>query len=164
VAVWITRENLHVDRTACPWLIRRFVDSKAKFVFVDPNARRMPAGRTFDMLDAEFGHSGPKCTFEVMVDKLGLASDAALVEMGLIVRGADTPTGTRKRAESIGLEAIISGVRATVEDDDAKLRVTHPVYEALYAYCQQKVRGHRTRDPRRPTLRIAQRVREHLAQ
>ena len=164
MAVWITRKNLHVDRTACPWLIRRFIDRKAKFVFIDPAGRRLPAGRTFDMVDAEFGHSGPKCTFEVMVDRLGLGSDKALVEMGVIVRGADTATGARRRAESLGLEAIISGIQATVEDDDAKLRITHPLYEALYAYCQQKMRKHRSRDPRRPTLRVAQRVREHLAE
>lgn len=164
MGVWITRKNLHVDRTACPWLVRRFVDPRAKFVFIDPASKAHPAGRTFDMVDAEFGHSGVKCTFEVMIDKLGLGSDDALIEMGAIVRGADIATSSRKRAESLGLEAVISGVQATVEDDDAKLRITHPLYEALYAYCQQKVRGHKSRDPRRPTLRVAQRVRDHLVE
>jgi hypothetical protein len=164
MTVWITRKNLHVDRTACPWLIRRFIDPRSRFLFVDPNGKRRPEGRTFDMIDAEFGHVGPKCTFEVMVDKFGLRSDPALVEMGAIVRGADMATSARKRPESFGLEAVISGIQATVEDDEAKLRVTHPVYEALYAYCQQKMRGHRSRDPRRPTLRVARRIREHLAE
>ena len=164
MTVWVTRKNLHVDRTACPWLIRRFIDPKAKFVFVDPATKKWPAGRTFDIVDGEFGHSGPKCTFEVMIDRLGLGSDPALIEMGVIVRGADIATSARKRAESLGLEAVISGVQATVQDDDAKLRITHPLYEALYAYCQQKVRGHKSRDPRRPTLRVAQRVRNHLTE
>lgn len=164
MGTWVTRKNLHVDRTACPWLIRRFIDPKAKFVFVDPKEKGPRDGRPFDMLDAEFTHRGAKCTFEVMVDELGLGNDAALAEMGLIVRGADIPTRKRKRPESEGLEAIINGIQATVPDDTEKLRVTHPLYEALYAYCQRKVRGHRSRDPRRPTLRVAGAVREHLAE
>lgn len=155
---------MHVDRTACPWLIRRFVDRKAKFVFLDPKARRPRSARAFDMLDAEFTHAGVKCTFEVMIDTLGLGDDPALTEMGQIVRGADIPTLKRKRAESEGLEAIINGLQATVLDDAEKLRLTHPLYEALYAYCQRKVRGHRSHDPRRPNLRVARLVREHLAE
>lgn len=115
------------------------------------------------MLDAEFTHEGPKCTFEVMVAKLGLGDDAALLEMGLIVRGADIPTLKRKRPEAEGLEAIINGIQATAPDDAEKLRLTHPLYEALYAYCQLKVRSRKSRDPRRPTLRTG-RVREHLAE
>lgn len=164
MGTWVTREDLHVDRTACPWLIRRFVDRKAKFVFVRANGKRPRDGRAFDMLDAEFTHEGVKCTFEVMIDKLGLATDPALVEMGLIVRGADIATLKRKRPESGGLEAIINGIQATVSDDHEKLRLTHPLYEALYAYCQQKRRSHRSRDPRRPRLRVARLVREHLAE
>ena len=161
---WITRENLHVDRTACPWLIRRFVDPKAKFVFVGPKGRARVDGRTFDMLDAEFTHAGPRCTFEVMIERLELADDAALIEMGLIVRGADIPTSRRLRPESIGLEALIDGIQATTPDDYEKLRVTAPLYEALYVYCQKKVRGHKSRDPRRPQLRVDRRVREHLSE
>jgi len=164
VGVWVTRKNLHVDRTACPWLIRRFIDPKAKFVFVDPKERRPPSGRAFDMLDAEFTHKGARCTFEVMIDELGLSDDPALAEMGLIVRGADIPTRKRKRPEAEGLEAIISGIQATVPDDAEKMRVTHPLYEALYAYCQRKARSHRSRDPRRRTLRVARAVKEHLAE
>src|SRR2546425_2658218 len=137
MATWVTRKDLHVDRTACPWLIRRFIDPRAKFVFVDAKGRRPRDGRAFDMLDAEFSHEGMKCTFEVMVDKLHLGDDRALVEMGRIVRGADIPTLRRKRPESEGLGAIIDGVQATVLDDADKLRLTHPLYEALYAYCQQ---------------------------
>ena len=99
-----------------------------------------------------------------MIDELGLSDDPALAEMGLIVRGADIPTRKRKRPEAEGLEAIISGIQATVPDDAEKLRVTHPLYEALYAYCQRKARSHRSRDPRRPTLRVARAVKEHLAE
>lgn len=164
MGTWVTRKDLHVDRTACPWLIRRFVDRKAKFVFVGPKDRRPRDARTFDMLEAEFTHEGPRCTFEVMIQRLSLADDKALLEMGLIVRGADIPTLKRKRPEAEGLEAIINGIQATVPDDAEKLELTHPLYEALYAYCQRKVRDHRSRDPRRPRLRVAQLVREHLAE
>jgi hypothetical protein len=164
VATWATRKNLHVDRTACPWLVRRFIDPQAKFVFVGPRERGPRASRRFDMLDAEFTHEGPRCTFEVMVAKLGLADDRALLEMGLIVRGADISTLKRKRPEAEGLEAIINGIQATVPDDAEKLRLTHPLYEALYAYCQLKVRGRKSRDPRRPTLRTARVVKDHLAE
>lgn len=164
MGTWATRKNLHVDRTACPWLIRRFIDPKAKFVFVGAKERGPRESRRFDMLDAEFTHEGPRCTFEVMVARLGLADDKALLEMGLIVRGADIPTLRRKRPEAEGLEAIINGIQATVPDDCDKLRLTHPLYEALYAYCQLKVRGRKSRDPRRPTLRTARVVKEHLAE
>lgn len=164
MGIWVTRKNLHVDRTACPWLVRRFIDPKAKFMFVEPKDRRPRGGRAFDMLEAEFTHEGPMCTFEVMVAKLGLADDKALLEMGLIVRGADIPSLKRKRPEAEGLEALINGIQATILDDAEKLRLTHPLYEALYAYCQQKVRSHKIRDPRRPRLRVARIVREHLAE
>ncbi|MDQ2914433.1 MAG: chromate resistance protein [Chloroflexota bacterium] len=164
MGTWITRKNLHVDRTACPWLIRRFVDPRAKFVFVEAKAPPRSVGRTFDMLEAEFTHAGPKCTFEVMIERLELADDPALIEMGLIVRGADLPAGRRLRPESVGLEALIDGIQATTPDDDEKLRLTGPLYEALYAYCQKKVRGHKSRDPRRPALRVGRRVRDHLAE
>ncbi len=164
MGTWVTRKNLHVDRTACPWLIRRFVDPKPKFVFIDPKDRPRGGGRAFDMLDAEFTHEGPKCTFEVMVAKLGLADDPALIEMGRIVRGADIPTSDHRRPESLGLEAIVNGIQATIPDDEQKLRATAPLYEALYAYCQQKVRGRKPRDPRRPRLRVQRRIQEHLAE
>lgn len=164
MATWVTRKDLHVDRTACPWLVRRFIDRTARFVFIDPKDRSPKDTRSFDMLDAEFTHDGARCTFEVMVDKLGLADDKALVEMGRIVRGADIPTLKRKRPESEGLEAIINGIQSIVPDDAEKLRLTHPLYEALYAYCQRKLRTHRSRDPRRPALRVARIVKEHLAE
>ena len=80
---WITRRNIHVDRTSCPWLIRKFIDPHAEFFFVD--ATTDPAavdGHTFDMRGAEYGHEGDKCTFQVMLERHALSGDAALVEMG----------------------------------------------------------------------------------
>jgi len=164
VSTWVTRKNLHVDRTACPWLIRRFVDPRAKFMFADARSAPKAGARSFDMVGAEFTHEGPRCTFETMIQRLGLGDDRALVAMGLIVRGADIPSIKRRRPESIGLEAVIDGIQATVPDDEEKLRVTGPLYEALYAYCQREVGAHKARDPRRPRLRFARRVQEHLAE
>src|SRR5262245_8416808 len=104
---WITRRNLHIDRTACPWLVRRFIDPEAEFSFVPANTD--PAtldGHTFDMRGAEYSHTAEKCTFEVMLERHGLKGDAALVEMGRIIRDADIPPRRTRRSESAGIDAL----------------------------------------------------------
>ncbi len=161
---WITRRNLHIDRTACPWLIRRFIDPDAAFAFVAPDAD--PAtldGHTFDMRGGEYSHVDGDCTFQVMVARHGLASDPALVEMGRIIRDADVPPGRARRSEAAGLDALISGFRLTTPDDHEKLRATAPLYDALYAYCRAKV-ADRPRSPQtpRPRLSYRRRVDTHL--
>jgi hypothetical protein len=161
---WVTRRNAHVDRTACPWLIARFVDPDAEFVFVPADTDPATvAGRTFDMRGAEFGHEGTKCTFEVMVERCGLTGDPALVEMGRIIRDADVPPSRTRRPEGPGLDALIRGFQFSVPDDHEKLRLTAPLYDALHAYCQTKVV---TPAPKqgtpRPRLRYARRVAGHL--
>src|SRR2546425_1226865 len=84
---WITRRNIHVDRTSCPWLIRKFIDPQAEFVFVEPNVDPSTLnGHTFDMRGAEYSHEGDKCTFQVIVDRHNLGHDPVLVEMGRIIR------------------------------------------------------------------------------
>jgi hypothetical protein len=161
---WITRRNLHVDRTSCPWLIRKFIDPRAEFVFVDATAD--PAalnGHTFDMRGAEYGHEGVKCTFQVMLERHGLCDDAALVEMGRIIRDADVPPSRARRQESAGLDALIRGFQLSVADDYDKLLLTRPLYDALYAYCQAKIAEPRPRQGApRPRLRYARRVATHL--
>ena len=116
---WVTRRSAHVDRTSCPWLIRRFIDPAAEFVFVaadtDPTAI---AGRTFDMRGAEFSHEGQHCTFEVMVDRFDLGSDPALVEMGRIIRDADVPPSRTRRAEGPGW------TRSSGDSSSARLTTT----------------------------------------
>jgi hypothetical protein len=109
---WITREKAKVDRIACPWLIRKFVDSNAEFVFLphDTNWSAITDGSVFDVPDAELGHHGEYCSFDAIIARYGLDKDLALVELAKIVRAADTP----KRdwaAEGIGLEAIADGFR-----------------------------------------------------
>ena len=161
---WITRRNLHVDRTACPWLIRTFIDPEAEFRFVAPDAD--PAaldGHTFDMRGAEYSHEGGRCTFQVMLGRHGLDRDPALVEMGRIIGDADVPPSRTRRPEAAGLDALIRGFQLAVPDDHEKLRLTAPLYDALYAYCRAKLA---TRPPSRgtprPRLRYSERVALHL--
>lgn len=161
---WVTRRNLHIDRTACPWLIRKFVDPEAEFIFVP--AGTDPAtveGHSFDMRGAEYTHEGNKGTFEVMLERHNLTGDPALVEMGRIVRDADVPPRRSTRPEAAGLDALIRGFQITTPDDDEKLRLTAPLYDALYAYCQAKVAAQPLRNGTpRPSLRYSRRVADHL--
>jgi hypothetical protein len=162
---WVTRRNAHVDRTACPWLIRRWVDPAAEFVFVPADTDPATVdGRTFDMRGADYGHEEAKCTFEVIVERHGLTDDPALIEMGRIIRDADVPPSRSRRPEGPGLDALIRGFQLSVPDDQEKLRLTAALYDALYAYCRAKVA---TPPPKqgtpRPQLRHARRVAEHLA-
>ncbi len=161
---WTTRRNIHVDRTSCPWLIRKYLDPEAEFVFVpadtDPASLE---GHTFDMRGAEYSHEGDRCTFEVMLHRHGLESDPALVEMGRIIRDADVPPSRTRRPEGPGLDALIRGFQLIAPDDHEKLRLTAPLYDALYAYCRAKtsVSPPRQGTPR-PRLSYSKRVAAHL--
>jgi hypothetical protein len=161
---WITRKNIHIDRTSCPWLIRRFIDPRPEFVFVDPQIDIATLdGHTFDMRGAEYSHDGDRCTFQVMLERHNLCSDPALVEMGRIIRDADVPPSRMRRQESAGLDALIRGFQLSVPDDHEKLLLTRPLYDALYAYCQAKVDEPRPKQGApRPRLRYTQRVAEHV--
>ena len=114
---WVTRKNVHVDRVACPWLIRRFVDPKAEFLFAPPDKIQETVARDgaipFDAQGVELGHRGEKCSFDAIIEKYKL-NDPALLELAKIVRAADT-NRTDIAPESIGLEAIASRL-----DDDRK--------------------------------------------
>jgi hypothetical protein len=161
---WITRRNIHVDRTSCPWLICKFIDPQAEFIFVDPHTDVTSLdGHTFDMRGAEYAHEGDRCTFQVMLQRHALSTDQALVEMGRIIRDADVPPSRTRRHEAGGLDALIRGFQLSVPDDHEKLVLTRPVYDALYAYCQSKVAEARpSQGAPRPTLRYAKRVAIHL--
>jgi hypothetical protein len=141
---WITREHVHVDRVACPWLIRRFVDPQAEFLFVSADQVMAVAKREgatpFDVKDVELGHHGKECSFDAIVKKHGLASDAALVLMARIVNGADTDNSLWHQPESAGLKAIAEGFRGLGFPDDHALNAAEwIVYDALYSYCRQMV-------------------------
>ena len=142
---WITKEHAHVDRVACPWLIRRFVDLEAEFLFVPRDQVSVAAEREgatpFDVTGSELGHHGKECTFEAIVKKYRLASDPALVLLGRIVNGADTDNSLWNQPESAGLKAVAEGFRGLGFKDDHALNAAEwIVYDALYAYCQQMVR------------------------
>ena len=135
---WVTRENVHVDRVACPWLIKRFVDPKAQFLFVPPEKIAEVVEREgaipYDAKGIELGHHGEKCSFDAIIEKYKLA-DPALLELAKIVRAADTGKMELAR-ESIGLEAIASGSMMIAKDDCEALNKQSYVYDSLYAYCK----------------------------
>ena len=142
---WITREHVKVDRVACPWLIRKFVDPEAEFIFVSPDQVMAVAEREaavpYDVPDVELGHHGKECSFDAIVKKHGLTDDPALALLARIVNGADTDNTLWNQSESAGLKAIAKGFRHLGFKDDHELnRAEWIVYDALYAYCQQMVR------------------------
>ncbi|MCK6478969.1 MAG: chromate resistance protein [Planctomycetaceae bacterium] len=141
---WVTRERPKVDRVACPWLIVRFVDPEAEFLFVQKDRVMEVAAREgatpFDVPGVELGHHGEECSFDAVVRKYGLGKDPALARLARIVRGADTDMEDPP-PESAGLEAIADGFRRIVLDDRELLRREFPVYDALYARCRAAVRG-----------------------
>lgn len=135
---WVTRERPKVDRVACPWLVRRFVDPAAVFLFVPADRVIEVASREgavpFDVPGVELGHHGAECSFDAIVRKYGLAKDPAIARLALIVRGADTDAKDLA-PESRGLEAIADGFRRVHKDDHELLEKEFPVYDALYAHC-----------------------------
>ena len=163
---WVTRRNAHIDRTACPWLIRRFIDPAAEFVFVPANTDPTEVdGMPFDMRGVALSHHQGRCTFETFLMEYDLTGDAALVEMGRILREADVPPVRSRRREVDGIDAVIRGFQITTPDDHEKLCLTAPLYDALYAYCQRKVAQQPARDGRsRPRLRYLQRMEAHLTE
>jgi hypothetical protein len=142
---WITRERVKVDRVACPWLIKKFVDTDAEFFFVPADsvmneAKRLGAS-PFDVKGVELGHHGRECSFEAILKKYDLDRDPALVLLGKIVNGADTDNTLWNQPEGRGLEAIAEGFRHLGFKDDHELNSAEwVVYDALYAYCQEMVR------------------------
>ena len=139
---WITREHPHVDRVACPWLIEKFVDKEAEFIYVPTDqvaSEAQKRGATpYDVKDAELGHHGAECSFDAFVHKYGLDTDRAMGYMAKIIRGADTADKTLT-PESIGIEAVLDGLRHVHYPDDQKQReASRPVFDGLYAYCQKR--------------------------
>jgi glutathione S-transferase len=133
---WITRERVKVDRVACPWLIKKFVDKDAEFVFVPADKVMQEAKRLdaipYDVKNVELGHHGKECSFEAILKKYGLTSDPALVLLGKIVNGADTDNTLYHQPEGPGLEAIAEGFRHLGYKDDHALNAAEwIVYDAL---------------------------------
>jgi hypothetical protein len=142
---WITRERVKVDRVACPWLIRKFIDPQADFLFV-PEDKVMEVAKheraiPFDVKGVELGHHGKECSFDALVKKYKLESDPALVLLAKIVNGADTDNTLWNQPEAAGLNAIAEGFRHLgFRHDHEIIAAEFIVYDALYAYCQEMVR------------------------
>jgi hypothetical protein len=138
---WVTRERPKVDRIACPWLIKRFVDPEAEFLYVPGDQVTSVAEREgatpYDIPGAELGHHGDECSFDAIIHRYGLAEkEPALKRLALVVRGADTDQRDLT-PESRGLVAIAQGFSLAFDDDQQQLAAELPVYDALFAWCKQ---------------------------
>jgi len=137
---WVTRERPKTDRVACPWLIRRFVDPRAEFLYVAQDRvldiAREVGGRSFDAPGADYTHRGDLCTFEVLIDEFELHAEPGLALLASIVHGADVSGAPDRHPASAGLLAIAEGL-LRVEANDQEVRLIGArVYDALYAWCQ----------------------------
>lgn len=138
-SLWVTRHRPKIDRIACPWLIRRFVDAAATFLFVAPGEVEAVAERfdatPFDIEGVDWSHRGDLCTFQVMLDRFGLEGHAPLVHLGRIVCAADTDR-LADEPQAAGLLAVSLGLSRMHRDDLAQLEAAMPVYDALYRWCR----------------------------
>jgi hypothetical protein len=139
---WITRSHVHVDRVACPWLISRFVDSEAEFLFVAGSqiekVARESGATPFDAPGVELGHADGRCSFESIINKYGL-KEPGLLRLAQIVHAADVAEDLDKDPIARGLEAIASGFSLRFPDDAENLAHQFELYDALYAWCRLQV-------------------------
>jgi hypothetical protein len=139
-AMWVTRTGVHIDRIASAWLIRRFVDPRARFKFVPPKGYvPAPGELRFDMFDAEFTHVGDRCTFEVLVERMGLA-DPALDALGEIVHDLDLRDGKFGRDEAPGIRSTVDGICTIARDDDQRIAAATPLFDGLHCYFTSRTR------------------------
>ncbi len=140
---WITRSHVHVDRVACPWLITRFVDSDAEFIFVPKSQVKDVAERegaiAFDAPDVELGHRDGKCSFETIIEQYGL-TEPGLLRMAKIIHAADTQDRDSDPLAA-GFEAIAVGYSIRYPNDKENLEHQFEMYDALYAWCRLDVAG-----------------------
>ena len=148
----VTRSNVKVDRVACPWLIQRFIDPQAEFLFV-PEGQLLDTARRVEAIpfdatripDVKLNHRGERCTFEAILEDYKL-TDPALHRLALIVRGADVKGQEHVSPESLGLRAIAHGFALTGVSDEERLAREFPIYDALYEYVRQELGGGNTFD------------------
>jgi len=135
--IWVTRENLFVDRIACAWLIRRFVDNAAVFKFVDATPYTPgPDEFRFDMFAGDYTHEGDRCTFEVMIQRFQL-QDRALVLLAEVIHDIDLKDSKYDRTETDGFNALLTGLVASQPSDDQRMTEGFRLFENLYAYFQR---------------------------
>jgi hypothetical protein len=145
---WVTREHVHVDRTACPWLIIKFIDSQAEFIFVSTEkieeVVKVQGAIPFDAPGVKLGHKNGKCSFEAIIEEYRL-EDPVLHELAKIVHSADT-RDTELAPEGIGLSAIMTGARFNVKNDFEAVEKAAYVYDALYSYSKLKLLREKYKD------------------
>lgn len=145
---WVTREFVHVDRTACPWLIKKFVDPEAEFLFVPAEKIAEVAEKEnaipFDASGVKLGHRNGKCSFETIIEEYGL-EDPALLELAKIVHAADT-RDKEVAPEGAGLSAVMVGIRLNSKDDWEAVEKAGLVYDALYSFAKLKIIREKYRD------------------
>lgn len=138
---WVTRQYVHVDRTACPWLIKKFVDPQAEFLFVPvekiSETVKKEQAIPYDAPNVELGHHGEKCSFDAIIEKYGI-DDAAVLELAKIVRAADTDK-MESAPEAAGLEAIMTGIGMAAKDDHEAIEKAGLVYDVLYIHCKLRL-------------------------
>jgi len=139
---WVTRKNANVDRIACPWLIRKFVDKNPEFLYVAPEkvveVAKEEGAIPYDVKGVELGHVDGRCSFESIMKKYNLV-DPALQYLAKIVHGADVAADVNIVPEAAGLQAIAHGFALVHgENDHEKIRLETPLYDALYAWCQRR--------------------------
>jgi hypothetical protein len=139
---WVTRSHVHVDRVACPWLIRRFIDNRAEFIFAPAGQVEQIAAEEgaipFDAPGVELGHQEGRCSFESLLLKYDLR-DPALRLLAEVVHAADIASEIDRQPLARGLEAIATGYGLLFPDDEANLSNQLTVYDALYAWCRLQV-------------------------
>ena len=139
---WVTRQGAKIDRIACPWLIKKFIDKEAEFLFV-PKEEVLSVGEkegaiSFDAPGAKYTHTADgRCTFEILVEQYKI-TDEAVQELAKVVHGADVPKDIGVTPESAGLRTIAEGFRLISKDDHDNMRQQFAVYEALYAFFNKK--------------------------
>jgi hypothetical protein len=134
---WATRARIHVDRAACAWLIRRFIDPDAEFVFLTDPADVPVDATAFDMPGVALSHHHGRCTFETALIQYGLVADPALDEIGRIVHAADLDDDTFDAPVAPGLDVLIRGLTLTSPSDQATLAVTDGLFNGLYEHIRQ---------------------------
>lgn len=135
---WVTRQGVHIDRIACAWLIRRFIDTEAKFKFVaGKNYAPLPEELRFDMFEAEFTHEGDRCSFEVMLERFGLR-DTALAAIAELVHDIDLKDAKYEREETSGLAHLVLGLCMSERDDETRIARGGQLFDYFYDYFRRK--------------------------
>jgi hypothetical protein len=152
-ATWVTRTGVHVDRIASAWLVRRFIDPAATFKFVPAKGYAPKPGELrFDMFEAEFTHVGDRCTFEVLVERMGLR-DAALTAIGEIIHDLDLRDDKFGREEAAGVRSAIDGICTVARDDDQRIAAASPMLDGLYSHFSLRTRRRASKPDTAPRRR-----------